>query len=510
MPDSNEPPRIDDASTDAPAAGNSPADLGGVPSKSTGASPHVWVSTTYFVEGLPYAVVNNTAELIWKELGAGLGAYGLTSLFHLPWNLKFLWASVLDRTETKRSWLVAMQLVCALLIFALGVFVSSSEHLRILAVIFLVLAFASATNDVAIDGYYMEALEEDAQSRFVGYRAMAYRVATLLVKGPLLVLVGWYGFRASFFAIAGVLVGLALFHAFALPRAETRRASFVGYLTRTLTTGRFLLGAAAVALAAAGVAWGRAHGGFGPSSWLERHAPAVARISLAGWIGIGLFVFLIGLWLVFRRRRDAEDFEGSALASLLSRTDAGRLLLFVVLFRTGESLLQKMKWPFFSDELGLTLAAYGVANGTVGVAASFVGTLVGGRLIARDGLEKWFWPFLLAQNVSNLLYVGLALVPGARAGGVGLVSAVITLEEFASGLGTAVLMVCLMRVCKKEHKAAHFALLTALMSISFTFAGAVSGFLATAVGYAGFFFLTFVATWPMMILASKLSFRVDS
>ncbi|MCU0690568.1 MAG: hypothetical protein MUF54_04135, partial [Polyangiaceae bacterium] len=68
------------------------------------ASPHVWVSTSYFGEGFPYSIVNNLAEILVTELGASLGAIGLTSLFHLPWNLKFLWGPVLDHFETKRRW----------------------------------------------------------------------------------------------------------------------------------------------------------------------------------------------------------------------------------------------------------------------------------------------------------------------------------------------------------------------------------------------------------------------
>jgi PAT family beta-lactamase induction signal transducer AmpG len=385
------------------------------------------VSSSYFAEGFPYSLVNSGVELLFKEMGASLGAVGLTSLLHLPWNLKFLWAPWVERFGTRRGFAIAAQLGCALLLAVAASLARGVESLPILAGVFLAMAVASATNDIAIDGYYLEALDNDAQARFVGYRATAYRVANLAVKAGLPILAGLLGWRFGLGAMAAVLALVAAFHFFTLPRL-------------------------------------------------------VARV------------------------HDARDGYLATFASLLSRPGALPVLSFVVLFRTGESLLQKMKWPFFKDALGLTLAEYGLANGTVGVVVSLVATLWGGRLIARDGLARWFWPFILAQNFLHLLYVALAAFPAF--GTFSSVVAVVAVEEFGAGLGTAVLMVFLMRVCDVRHRATHFALLTAVMSLSFTFAGAVSGYLAEALGYTGFFGLTIVATLPMMALGETMRQRV--
>ncbi len=120
------------------------------------------------------------------------------------------------------------------------------------------------------------------------------------------------------------------------------------------------------------------------------------------------------------------------------------------------------------------------------------------------------WPFLLAQNLFNLLYVGLAIGAPEMSNPLLPVTVVILCEEFGSGLGTVVLMVYLMRICQKEHKASHFALLTALMSLSFTIAGASSGFLAERTGYPLYFALSVAATIPMMILAFRVPHLEDA
>jgi MFS transporter, PAT family, beta-lactamase induction signal transducer AmpG len=184
----------------------------------------------------------------------------------------------------------------------------------------------------------------------------------------------------------------------------------------------------------------------------------------------------------------------------LAQPRVGALLAFVLLFRTGESFLQKMRWPFLHRELDLGLSAYGFANGTVGLLSTFVATLLGGYLIARYGLRRFVWPFLLAQNVLNLLYAGLAMWPEPAEIGLGTITIVVAIEHFGAGLGTAVLMVYLMRCCDPAHKAAHMALLTALASVGFTLAGVASGALAELMGYGPYFLLTFAATLPSMAL----------
>lgn len=459
-----------------------------------------WVSTTYFAEGYPYTIVNNLAEILFKELGASLGAVGLTALFHLPWNLKFLWGPFVDHYETKRRWLIGIEVLLTAVLVGLAFVVSAGAWLGVLSALFLVMAFLSATHDIAIDGFYLEGLDERGQSRFVGYRAMAFRLATMLLAGPGLVLIGYVGWTAGFVAMAVVMGLLTATHLWLLPDVERRQPPLRELLASLLRFRVLLAGGALAALVVAerrygiiAAAWAR----------LTEALPFAATIGAGGWIAVGLAVALVALlaWRRFaRRRQKTKSAYAKAFVDFLDQPRVGVILAFVMLFRTGESFLMKMKWPFFDDVIHLSLETYGFANGTVGLVASFSATMVGGWLIARHGLRRWIWPFVLGQNLLNLLYVGLATGWFGADPGVGAVTLVITLERLGEGLGTAVFMVYLMRCCDPRHKAAHMAILTALMSVGFTVAGAVSGFLAEAVGFSRYFFFSFLATIPGMTL----------
>ena len=470
-------------------------------------SPHLWVSSTYFAEGFPYAVVNNLAEILFKQLGASLAVIGLTSLFHLPWNFKFLWGPLIDGYETKRRWLLATEVVIVAVLVVLGLLAAGrGVALGPLAVGFLLLGLLSATHDIAIDGFYMEALDGDDQSKFVGYRAAAYRIAVLVVGGPLVALSAWQGWTVGLLGAAAIMALLLAYQVYALPRTERPRQPWT-------VLARALVGWRVVPLwltAAALIVVERWFASLTALAWrieaLAAGVPWLAKIGVGGWtaIALGLLV-VIGIPLVRRRLRGRAGEPGSSsytesFTSFLAQPKVGVMLAFVILFRTGESFLQKMRWPFFDDVVHLPLEVYGIANGTVGVLASFLATILGGRLIARDGLRRWIWPFMLAQNVLNLLYMGLALVPDPAAIGPAALTGIIVAEHAGAGLGTAVFMVYLMRTCDPAHKAGHFAIVSALMSLSFTLAGVSSGFLADEIGFANYFGFTFLATIPGMAL----------
>jgi PAT family beta-lactamase induction signal transducer AmpG len=466
---------------------------------------HAWVSTTYFAEGYAYAMVNSVADILFKELGASLQVVGLTALFHLPWNLKFLWAPFLDDYETKRRWLIAIEVVLTAVILLLGLLAAvGGVSLLPLAVGFLVLGLMSATHDIAIDGFYLEALDDRDQSNFVGYRAAAYKIAMVLVGGPLIYVCATLGWTLGLLIAALIMALLLGLHVWLLPRSETPRRPWTA-LAKLASWRTLPLLVAAALLFVLEYRWALATELQFAGERLAASFPWLAAVGVGGWVGLGLLLALLVLLLRLPKlRRRMANASGSNYASsfvsFLAQPKVGLMLAFILLFRTGESFLMKMKWPFFDDVVGLDLAFYSEVNGIVGVAASFVATIVGGRLIARDGLRAWIWPFVLAQNVLNLLYMGLAMAPDPTAISPVTLTAVIALEHAGAGLGTAVFMVYLMRTCDPAHKAGHFAIVSALMSLSFTFAGVLSGFLAEALGFALYFAFTFVATVPSMVL----------
>lgn len=468
-------------------------------------SAFVWVSSTYFAEGFPYAVVINLADALFVKLGASLTAIGLTALFHLPWNLKFLWGPLLDQYETKRRWMVAAEFVLAAILIGFALLMNTEHVIVFASIAFLIMAVVAATHDIAIDGFYLEALDEKRQSALVGLRAAWYRVATIAAFGGFLVVAGYLGWVTAWILATVIMLGLAVFHWIYLPRVETPKRP-IGDLFRAALKLRVLLfGIAIVALillerqlALLGFLWLA-----GKEQALE-FFPLLGKIDASGWIGLSLLtVLLVVLAFLGRIRRAIEASKseyGRAFVDFLGQPRIGMALAFVVTFRLGESFLLKMRLPFLLKEVGMTEATYGVLNGTFGFGAMIVGSLLGGFLISRQGLRRWLWPFILAQNGLNLLYMGLALLPDPSAASMDLLSFVVLAENFGAGLGTAVFMIYIMRCCDPRHRAAHMAIVSALMSIGFTVAGVASGFIATEIGYANYFGFTFLATIPSMAL----------
>ncbi len=461
------------------------------------------MTTTYFAEGLPYTIVNSAADALFTVMGMSLSSLGLTTVLHLPWNLKFLWGPFVDQFETKRRWLLATEVLVCLVLLVLTITGGDGAPVALLAALFMVLAVASATHDIAVDGFYLEGLDDAGQSRYVGYRAGAYRVAMLAVNGPLLGLAYVTGWRIAWLAALVTMMVVTAYHAVALPRPEVRQRP-IGELFSRLLGPRML--AILTVLTAAG-AWGWRAQWWGLPERIAAafgSIPVLGAMSLPGWLGMGLLTgLLLTLAMLERVRgylaRHRSDYA-DAFVVFLSKPRVNEVLAFVVLYRVGESFLQKMRFPFLNRELDVSMGFYSFANGTVGFIATIAATLLGGWLIARHGLRRWIWPFVIAQNVLNLLYAGLAFVPDPSAISGVVITVVIAVEHIGAGLGTAVFMVYLMRCCDAKYKAAHMALLTALMSVGYTLAGVASGALAEVLGYGPYFLLTFVATIPSMVL----------
>lgn len=461
-----------------------------------------WIPSTYFAEGFPYSLVRQLSTVYYKDAGASLEAIGLTSLYGLPWTLKFLWAPLVDAYATKRRWLLSAEAVLVALVALMAAAATLPAALPAVAVVFLLVAVASATHDIAIDGYYLEALDRTEQARWVGFQAGAYRLALVAGGGGIIYLSGRTSFAMAFGVAAGVLAALLALHATRLPRIETPRAPAREMFAALLSPARGM-----TALLAAAVV-------VGLLVWLQRPAAVPVREALARqlprWIVVALLVVLCVLAVrapaLKRRLYASRSTYALAFVDYLDQPRAGLILAFVALYRSGESFLLNMAYPFLRD-VGVDRAAYGVAYGTFGIAASIAGGLAGGALIASYGLKRCIWPFVLSQNVLNLLYVfmawhyrGIFQHPELGVADLRLVTAVIVVEAFGAGLGTAAFMVFIMRTTRPDHKAAHFAIATGIATVSATLAGVLSGFLATTFGFMWFFAFTFAASIPAMAL----------
>jgi PAT family beta-lactamase induction signal transducer AmpG len=398
--------------------------------------------------------------------------------------------------------MIALEVVLSVLLLLLAQTAGLSQVLTVATILFIAMGFVAATHDVAIDGYYLEALDEKGQSEFVGYRAAAWRVAAVASGGGILAAAGTIGWWAAWMVAFVAMVGLTTYHWFFLPTVETRGHTWLQLAKRVLRPRVLMVGVVIAALAALE----RQRPVFSPVFKAVKvrvqAVPGLAEISTAGWIGIGLLlamVILLAFLPTLRGRLDRSDSDyARAFVDFLEQPKVGRILALVVLFRVGESFLLKMRYPFLRDEVGMSTEFFGIAIVGIGSVATIIGTMVGGHLIARDGLRRWLWPFVVAQNLLNLLYMAVALLDDPSQLGPYAVSGLIMVEHLGAGLGTAVFMVYIMRCCDPRHRATHMAILTALMSIGFSLAGTVSGFLAAAMGYELYFGFTFLATFPAM------------
>ncbi|MEM9695610.1 MAG: MFS transporter, partial [Myxococcota bacterium] len=302
------------------------------------------MATTYFAEGFPYTIVNSLAPVLFKALGASYAEIGLAALLHIPWNLKFLWAPALDIYESRRRWLVATELLIGAALVGVAL-LSAKGLLFALSLALFGVALLSATQDIAVDAFYLEALDEVGQSRFVGFRAMAYRLASILLSGVGLVAVDAVGWPLALGAMAAVMFALAAFHAKRLPSGLAPRRP-----VRQL--GAALVRPHRVAIVAAVLVAVLIGSRSGLGEWLKS-VPVLGRMSWGGWISTLLLAAVAGM-LLFRRAlipRLASSDYGRGFAAFLEGPSATLILLFLLSFRAGEGLLIQMKWPFLEDQM---------------------------------------------------------------------------------------------------------------------------------------------------------------
>lgn len=304
-----------------------------------------WVPSLYFTQGFPYVLVVTVSVIMYKQLGLGNAEIGLyTSWLYLPWVLKPLWSPWVDLKGTKRRWFLWMQLLIALALFGVGLSVRTDIFLTATLACFWMAAFASATNDIASDGYYMIALSEKKQSFFVGLRSTFYRLAMITGQGLIVILAGFLEQRLG-----------------DPERAWSVTMVFTAFLMLLLTVGNFF-------------------------------ATPVYEVNRNREGGQGFVKVLRDFFL--------KPGIGWAIAFILSyRLGESQLVKMAAPF-----LLDTDS----AGGLDYSTEAVGTIYGTLGVLFLSAGGILGGILISRDGLKKWMLPMLLALNLPNLLYALLA------------------------------------------------------------------------------------------------------
>lgn len=306
-----------------------------------------WVPSLYFTEGIPYVVIVTVSVIMYKKLGISNADIGLyTSLLYLPWVVKPFWSPFVDLKSTKRNWFLWMQLLLSLAFLVAGITIPLNQFFVLSLACFWVAAFASATNDIASDGYYMLALSEKNQSFFLGVRSTFYRLAMITGQGLIVVFAGLLEAKFSnntkawsitMVTVGLLMAGLTLFNLIATPKVETER---------TLE---------------------------------EKKSLSFFNVFLSFFQKkqIGLAIAFILLY-----RLGESQLVKMSSPFLLDKTEVGGL--------------------------ALTTTQVGTIYGTFGIIALTLGGILGGIAISRFGLKKCMLPMVLALNVPNVLYVLLA------------------------------------------------------------------------------------------------------
>ena len=410
-----------------------------------------------FSAGLPLALSGETLRVWLADRGVDLGTIGLLTLAGLPYTIKFLWAPVVDALHVpwltrhlghRRGWLAASQI----LLMAAIVFLGTRDPIAapwMIGLGALLVAFASATQDIVIDAYRVESLPTDEQAAGMAGYVAAYRIGMLVSGAGVIGLTAWL-------------------------EAQGLGSEVVWPLAYTVAAAMVLVGLAAVLLGREPAAREAAEVAEAKS---EAKSDAAARVVRAA---------------------------RGAFTEFLSRDAALAVLGFVVLYKLCDALAGTMTAPFVITGMGYDKATYAAIVKGVGLAALLIGGFAGGAVARALPLAAALWLGAILQLISNLAFVWLYFQPV----GPGALTAAIVVENFTGAIGTVIFVAYLSALCNSPlHTATQYALLTALASTGRTFLSSGTGYLVNAVGWPLFFILTAAAALPALALMAWLQRR---
>jgi PAT family beta-lactamase induction signal transducer AmpG len=377
-----------------------------------------------FSSGLPLFLTSKTLQAWMTVEKVDLTAIGLFSLVGVPYSLKFLWSPLLDWFTLpflgrRRGWLITIQ-IGLLIAIACMALQQPKQALQFLAINAVVIAFLSATQDIAADAYRTDVLEPLEMGAGAAVFVLGYRIALLLTGSLALILadrIAW----SSVYLLMSVGMVLGIIATLFAPEPKEIRP---------------------------------------PDS-----------LTAAVILPFGEF---------FQRQ--------GVMQAILT-------LLFIVLYKLGDSFVNNMSTPFLL-QTGFTQTDIGAIQGGMGLIATIVGTLAGGAFLSKIGLNRSLWVFGGLQAISNLAYLILAQVGKDYR----VLVLTINIENFCAGLGTAAFVAFLMNMCNQRYSATQYALLSSFMAVSRDILVAPAGSLAKSTGWPLFFIISIFAAVPGLLL----------
>ncbi|MDO4957225.1 MAG: MFS transporter [Bacteroidales bacterium] len=392
-------------------------------------NPWKWIPTLYFAEGLPNVAVAAISIVMFKRLGLSNEATTFfASLITLPWVIKPIWSPFVDLIRTKRWWVILMQILMTFSFLGVALSIETHWFVTLSLIFFAILAFFSATHDIAADGYYMLELNSHKQSLFVGIRSTFYRLSTIAGKGLLVMLAGLLetitrnvhrSWSITFLVLAIIFGLLTIYHYFFMPKAEKDV----------------------------------------PSNEHSAHELM-------------------------------QDFV-KTFTTFFKKPGALPAICFMFFYRFPEALLSSVGTLFLLDPpsqggLGMSTQEFGLATGTVGIIGLTLGGILGGFLAAKWGLKKSLWPMVLLITVPDVLYVLLSIF---QIQNFAVINAFIFIEQFGYGFGFTAYMLYLIYYAQGESQTSHYAICTGFMALSLLVPGLFAGALQEMVGYTTYFII---------------------
>jgi len=422
-------------------------------------NPWSWIPSLYFAEGMPYIVVMSVSVIMYKRLGLSNTDIALyTSWLYLPWVIKPFWSPFVDLLKTRRWWIVAMQLLIGAGLAGVALTLQTTYFVKGTLAFFWLLAFSSATHDIAADGFYMMGLNENQQAFFVGIRTTFYRVAMITGQGLLVVAAGYLenspvslhlskiassnsisaAWSISFILLTILFLLFALYHKFRLPTAKDD---------------------------------------------IESATMDIKSI-----------------------------FSGfkETIVVYFNRKDIWIIVAYLLFFRLGKAQLLKMATPFLLDShqmggLAMSTSQVGLIYGTFGLIALIVGGLLGGWLASVYGLKRLLWLFVFIMNLPGVVYIYLAY---SQTSSLWIIGSSVILEQFGYGFGFTAFSLYMLSISMGPHKTSNYAFSTGIMALGMMLPGMLSGWFQEHFGYPDFFIWVLICTIPGIVMTKFI--RIDS
>jgi len=401
--------------------------------------PAAWVPTLYFSEGLPFVATATVSVLMYKSLGLTDGQIAFfTTLVMWPWTLKPLWGPVLEMFKTKKHFVIATQFIGGIAFGLLALSLPLDGFLRYSLAMFVIIAFNSATHDIAADGVYINTLSPKQQAQYVGWQGAFYNVAKVFSQGALVYVAGklelTIGVTEAWMVVmglfGGILILLGLYHMRMLPSGGS--SDEVHSLKQAFET----------------------------------------------------------FWQVLKTFFQKKNIYWGIAFIILFRSAEGQLTKIVPLF---------MRAAREDGGLGLLTADIGIAYGIFGAAAFVLGSIAGGYFVAKNGLKKSIFTLCIIFNIPDAVYAYLAFtLPENFA----IICTAITIEWFGYGFGfVGIILFMMQQIAPGKYKMAHYAFATAVMNLGFMLPSMSSGYISDFLGYKTFFLWVMVATIPSFLVA---------